>query len=408
MRPLLLEIEGFGAFRDPVSIDFDDTSFFALVGPTGSGKSTVIDAVCFALYGNVPRYDDARMVAPAISIGALEAKVRLTFELAGMRYVAARVVRRSGARVTTKEARLERLGDHPAVLAGTTTELAPAVEALVGLSFEHFTRCVVLPQGEFARFLHDKPADRQELLVRLLDLGVYERMAQTANRRAKEHELAADLVDHQTTTLIAHDDAALSAAETRAGELAALAAKVAAAEPELARLDAALAAVATAQQAADAIVTALASVVVPPDVRRRGELLSAARRDAQRAEAGHGTAEAALVTAAGQSEVGPDGASLAAQLEIHRRIERGVVKRGEVLAAVETAVRAAAATQEVLSRAERRADAARVALEAGRDLHAAHTLRRHLDEGGVCPVCEQQVTHVPRSDPPLALASAES
>ena len=49
MRLTRLEISGFGAFRDPTTIDFTDTDFFALVGPTGSGKSTVIDAVCFSL-----------------------------------------------------------------------------------------------------------------------------------------------------------------------------------------------------------------------------------------------------------------------------------------------------------------------------------------------------------------------
>ena len=68
-------------------------------------------------------------------------------------------------RATTKEARLEAADGE--VLAGTATELAPAVEQVLGLAFDHFTRCVVLPQGEFARFLHDKPADRQDLLERL-------------------------------------------------------------------------------------------------------------------------------------------------------------------------------------------------------------------------------------------------
>ncbi len=72
------------------------------------------------------------------------------------------------------------------MLAGNAKELTEVVERLIGLSFQQFTRCVALPQGEFARFLHDKPSDRQDLVVKLLDLGVYERMQKRANSRAAE------------------------------------------------------------------------------------------------------------------------------------------------------------------------------------------------------------------------------
>ena len=61
-RPVSLHIEGFGVFRDAVDISFDGIDYFALVGPTGAGKSTVIDAICFALYGSIPRYDHERLV----------------------------------------------------------------------------------------------------------------------------------------------------------------------------------------------------------------------------------------------------------------------------------------------------------------------------------------------------------
>ena len=179
MRPVRLEVSGFGVFREPTTVDFEGVDFFALVGPTGSGKSTVIDAICFALYGSVPRYDDRRVVAPIITMGAQEAKVSLTFDVDGERYVATRVVRRTKTGATTPEARLERIGDGES-LAGNARDVEDAVEGLLGLPFEHFTKCVVLPQGEFARFLHDKPRDRQELLVELLNLGFYARMGQKA------------------------------------------------------------------------------------------------------------------------------------------------------------------------------------------------------------------------------------
>ncbi len=186
MRPEFLVIEGFGAFRDRVEIDFTGIDFFALVGPTGSGKSTVIDAICFALYGSVPRYNDERLVAPIISTGAVEARVSLRFTAGGSSFVATRLARRRAKGATTKEARLERHRGDGSVeaMAASANEVTLAVQALLGLSFAHFTRCVVLPQGEFAKFLHDKPAERQEVLVKLLELDVYRKMMQAANARA--------------------------------------------------------------------------------------------------------------------------------------------------------------------------------------------------------------------------------
>ena len=65
------------------TVDFTGVDFFAFVGPTGSGKSSVLDAMCFALYGTVPRLDDDRLVAPSITQGGNEARVSLRFELGG-------------------------------------------------------------------------------------------------------------------------------------------------------------------------------------------------------------------------------------------------------------------------------------------------------------------------------------
>ena len=170
MRPVRLELEGFGSYRAPTTVDFTDADLFALTGPTGSGKTTVIDAIVFALYGTVPRYDDRRLVAPVIAQGMNEARVRFDFAVDGITYTAVRVVRRTKTGATTKEARLER-GDG-SNLAGNPDELNRSVEGLLGLRYDHFVKCVVLPQGEFAEFLHDKPERRQEMLVELLDLGL--------------------------------------------------------------------------------------------------------------------------------------------------------------------------------------------------------------------------------------------
>src|ERR1700683_4606601 len=94
MRPIRLDMHGFASFRDEAHVDFTDVEFFALVGPTGSGKSTVIDALCFALYGTVPRWDNEKEVRNALAPSANACRVSLIFELSGERYVAVRSLQR--------------------------------------------------------------------------------------------------------------------------------------------------------------------------------------------------------------------------------------------------------------------------------------------------------------------------
>ncbi len=81
MRPIMLDLHGFASFRDEAHVDFGDADFFALVGPTGSGKSTVIDAMTFALYGSVPRWGRKGMVSLALAPTVARGTVKLVFEV---------------------------------------------------------------------------------------------------------------------------------------------------------------------------------------------------------------------------------------------------------------------------------------------------------------------------------------
>ena len=114
--PFVSTSTGFASFREPTAVDFTDADYFALVGPTGSGKSTVIDAITFALYGTAHRWERANAIAYALAPTANRCTVSLIFDVGGQRYQVVREVRRSGANtIQQKNARLERFADPTAL-----------------------------------------------------------------------------------------------------------------------------------------------------------------------------------------------------------------------------------------------------------------------------------------------------
>ena len=127
MKPKRIELEGFTAYRKRTAIDFEEADLFVIVGATGSGKSSIIDAMIFALYGSVPRFDDQKLVQPVISQGRNEARVRCCFTLDGKDYSVTRVVRRTASdpgKASTKEARFESNGE---LIASGAPEVTQAV-----------------------------------------------------------------------------------------------------------------------------------------------------------------------------------------------------------------------------------------------------------------------------------------
>jgi len=238
MRPVRLLLDGFGCYRQTAEADFSDVEFFALIGPTGSGKSTLIDGVCFALYGTVPRWGKENAISQALAPAANACRVCLVFEAAGKRYAAVRALTRDKrGQVHTKEARLELLDpqippDAPLaeILGASIDQLAEGpdpvkarVQEILGLTYEHFIQSVLLPQGRFAEFLNAKAADRQDLLVELLAFGVYSTVGQLARKRA---ELAADrmrIAQAARNELPEATEEAEDRAATRVSELADLA-----------------------------------------------------------------------------------------------------------------------------------------------------------------------------------------
>ncbi|MFF9571721.1 AAA family ATPase [Streptomyces sp. NPDC014685] len=207
MRLHRLAITAFGPFGTTQDIDFDALSsagLFLLHGPTGAGKTSVLDAVCYALYGAVP---GARQ-SPGTSLRSDHApvdvatEVRLELTVGGRRLEITRRPaqprpKRKGSGFTTEKARSELREHRPdrgwQPLSRSHQEIGEEITQLIGMSREQFCQVVLLPQGDFARFLRADAEARGKLLGRLFDTrrfaAVEERLAEL--RRTAEAQVRA-------------------------------------------------------------------------------------------------------------------------------------------------------------------------------------------------------------------------
>jgi DNA repair protein SbcC/Rad50 len=332
VRPLSLTIEGFTAFRDRQEIDFRPLELFVITGPTGAGKTSILDAIAFALYGEVPRIGSRRGTADVISLGTDRAAVEFEFTVGdhGRHRVARRISHRQGQSVTLERQEGE---DWVPVSTGGVIDTNERIQELIGLDFDGFTRAVILPQGEFHRFLKGDTSERRKVLFSLLGVSYFQRMGQLA--RAKQADLEAgvktiaDLLEgdyyvdateaHLRELRTAADDAAghrakLAAAHATATAQAKLAAEVdsrvrslEAAAGELAAVTAgvrgSLDSIRSAEQGREAQATALAEVSTELDTARGDCERAQTELDALYAE--HGTLEA-LATATAAAEARRD------------------------------------------------------------------------------------------------------
>ncbi len=421
MRPLRLDLHGFTVFREPTTVDFTDADFFALVGPTGSGKSTVLDAICFALYGTVPRWGDRRRIENALAPSAAEARVRLVFEASGVAVrghpggaprrqgqgrhrprragAAAARLRPAALRRGTGAARRD-LGN---VLAGTPAEMEAAVLDAVGLPYEQFTSCVVLPQGEFARFLHAKPAERQEILVNLLGLHVYQKVGERAGIRQREAEARVAATRSLLGDLTGADDAALASADQAVALATGLVASV---EAELPALDDARTAGENAAAKLSRVeqeLAALAAVRPPAALASLGDEMAAARDATGRAQAAVHEAEEREEKARAELTAAGDRTALTRLVDAYAERVRHERRVAELAAAVakatkehDTVAAKVAVTKATVDKATAAVRTAQSGVEAAQTADRAASLRGHLVAGEPCPVCEQPVARLPK------------
>lgn len=410
MRPLRLDVEGFGTFRDATSLDFSDTDYFALVGPTGSGKTTVIDAICFALYGSAPRWPRRNQVSLAMAPSTGHTRVSLIFDAGGRRYAAVRALAKSArGQVSTKQSRLislppdidlagdlgDLLDQEADSLADSPAAMDDAVQRLLGLSYDHFTQSVVLPQGRFARFLHAEKRERQDLLVSLLGLGIYERVKQRANSLAEEAKTRAATLTDELGKYADATESAASAAATTLAELTRVQAgldDLLAPWKEAARELEASAAV-TGEHESD--LDALGKISAPKgldaliaDRAETASIRKTAADEVTRAEA----AELAAEEAARDAGRPGDWQQL---ITAHHQLDTLREQQATATQAVDHTT--AALTEAVTNhdQAQQGCESARAALEKVRIAHQADDLATSLAAGQSCPVCLQTVATLP-------------
>jgi DNA repair protein SbcC/Rad50 len=227
MRPLRLRVEGITRFREAQQIDFEgnELELFAIVGETGSGKTSLLDAMTLALYGEVARVDGTQVsVREMVSQGLPSMQVMLDFQVGRDRF---RVTRRIPALTSRSgpKVKLERLVDGIAEQYGPgsdrSKETNAIIQRMVGLDFDGFTRSVLLPQGRFAEFLTGEAKKRRDLLNDLLDLHLFERMKKRAGELEGKARAEADAAERLLEDAFGHaTPAALRAARAQAKEAA--------------------------------------------------------------------------------------------------------------------------------------------------------------------------------------------
>ncbi len=199
MRPLRIAIEGLRSFRAEVEIDFGDRTQIAVIGDTGAGKSSILEAMTYALFGQTSL--GSRSKQELMNDTSDVMRVVLRFRVAGEEWEVTRVDRRAGAGgLGPPKAQLVRYGP-----SGETIEkveqvrpVNERVQALIGLDSDAFLRTVILPQGRFARLLvEDGPSARTEILRQVWRTQDLEAAGEVAGQRLGEVRTLAVLLQHE-------------------------------------------------------------------------------------------------------------------------------------------------------------------------------------------------------------------
>ena len=209
MRPLKLSFESFNSYANKTSIDFEDFSsngIFLITGPTGSGKTTIFDAIKYALYGEASGVD-RKNISNFSDFANLESPSTVTFEFLhrGVKY---RIERISSYQVSKKDKNLEAdkktanqkttvnfyqlIDGEEKLLASNTRKVNEEVQNLLGIDKNQFSQIVMIAQGDFSKILTADGSDREKLLRNIFNTEIYqqlqERLKADSSQLEREHE----------------------------------------------------------------------------------------------------------------------------------------------------------------------------------------------------------------------------
>jgi DNA repair protein SbcC/Rad50 len=420
MRPLRLRLKNFTAFREDQELDFEGLDLFALCGPIGSGKSSILDAITYALYGRVERVGDE----PKYLVSQGQPRMAVTFDFR-VGQIEARVTRTTQATGISKVVLERRVGGEFQSFGDGADQIRTAnktIVGLIGLDYDAFTRSVVLPQGKFARFLVGDPLTRRRILTELLGLELFEMMAKRSNEISGEAKISADTIGAMLERAYAGvTPAELARARAGAADAAARALALEKAWEALSDLaeadretqlsidaiDGCAASLShlksTYEEHANAlndITTQLETIdehvaAAKIDLEKAGDALEGTRADLHKAEKNWGQRDdlvalreriARLVDAVSEADSCAESLA-AAQLEL------------------DIAEKQQAASKKALARARSKAKKAAGAVAGKKTLHAAAhrddlvgALTSDLAPGDPCPVCERPLRAVPGID----------
>ena len=199
MRPIRLKLEAFGPYVDELEIDFErelgGENFFLIHGVTGSGKTSLLDAICFALYGDSSGGGrDGTMMRSEQADANHQTYVEFTFALRDKIYRVRRTpryerakARGTGTTTVNADAELYRIeGGLNVLMTNGASKVTTMISELIGFKCDQFRQVIVLPQGDFKRFLMAGSKDRESILTILFKTGFYRRLEDQLKQRAAE------------------------------------------------------------------------------------------------------------------------------------------------------------------------------------------------------------------------------
>lgn len=430
MRPRELILDGFRSYSGATTISWEERSLVGIVGPIGSGKSSILDGISFALYGRTPRLGTE--TRGLINQRRSEGKVSLTFAVAGQEWRVVRALRRKGQSAHVLY-RVDDGGEEE--VTDKAREVTERITDLLGLDYDAFRRSILLAQGQFAEFLDATPSDRNGVLKGVFGFERLDAMRDAA--RTRRDEAAAKLTALARLRQQAEQDGKdLVTATGERGSAAALVKRLEAAREPVDRTATALAAVGEERAGLLSERQQMMTLAERIPEREQTEALldtldqarsqiAAAEAEAARAalaeEAAGKALEAGNQATGGRELLARAGALLARYEEQRRSAARAVeaaaaatlASAEAALAAEEAKVRAAAAAADHGAAVEALQSAAAGLIGSEAALHeATHRdlaagLRQGLHDGDTCPVCEQEIPAVPPSaDSGLAAAQA--